>query len=339
MRASSQDRRSSVTSPQAPTRLCTSLALHRIAAAAARPCCSRQRDPRAVCNAKLTLGAARHGMSGNARTARRALVIIGRRMRPARVACPFSCKDRRHEQFNDLPLSSSARLRQPQRVLLRLRSAHRALAPAQPPRQGGGGRACRRTGEDQTPGHQILETMRPIEEFNAYPGAGLMARVDERLGGADWTGLARLVQHISAALMSNGYREEESAWAPTTKARTDRRLPAPVGGSRTEPPAVLRSPDRRRGRTLDLASTEGNIPPAAPRRGQFVYEAVVVGSFEDAVLAGCSIQPAVGRDHRRLRLQVAARAAGAARIARAAPARRQVGGQFRHERRLARMLR
>ena len=86
---------------------------------------------------------------------------------------------------------------------------------------------------------QILETMRPIEEFNAYPGAGLMARVDERLGGADWTGFARLVQRISSALISNSYRDEARPGRPTRKARTawptscPRRWGAARAGGRT----------------------------------------------------------------------------------------------------------
>ena len=134
---------------------------------------------------------------------------------------------------------------------------------------------------------QILETLRPIEEFNAYPGASLMARVEERLSGADWTGLARLVQRISGALMSNGYRDEAGAWSTDEEGES--------GMADFLPPSVGRGQSRRPYfEVLIVAAGERSTWPALKetfrrlRRDEdsFIYEPVVVGSFEDAVLAG-----------------------------------------------------
>jgi arginine decarboxylase len=58
----------------------------------------------------------------------------------------------------------------------------------------------------------LLAELAPVEELNAYPGPHLMSVVRERLQGSDWTGLARLVQRIGMALLSNSYRDDASEW-------------------------------------------------------------------------------------------------------------------------------
>jgi len=57
----------------------------------------------------------------------------------------------------------------------------------------------------------VLEELLPLEDFNGYPGPHLMSHLQERLKTGDWTGLARLVQRISAALLSNSYRDDAEA--------------------------------------------------------------------------------------------------------------------------------
>ena len=58
----------------------------------------------------------------------------------------------------------------------------------------------------------VLEELHPIEELNAYPGPHLIALVQARLANGDWVGLARIVQRISSALLSNSYRDNREAW-------------------------------------------------------------------------------------------------------------------------------
>ena len=57
-----------------------------------------------------------------------------------------------------------------------------------------------------------LAGLAPIEDLCGYPGPGLMAAVKERLQTGDTTGLSRLAQRISMALLSNSYRDDTSAW-------------------------------------------------------------------------------------------------------------------------------
>ncbi|MGE5666982.1 MAG: decarboxylase [Betaproteobacteria bacterium] len=125
-----------------------------------------------------------------------------------------------------------------------------------------------------------------MEDLNGYPGPHLMAQVHERLSTGDWTGLARLVQRISIALLSNSYREDREAW--TTDDETEAHLPDIL------PPSVGRGQTRKPYfEVLIVAAGERATWPVLRetfkrlRRDEdaFVYEPVVVGSFEDAVLA------------------------------------------------------
>jgi arginine decarboxylase len=113
-----------------------------------------------------------------------------------------------------------------------------------------------------------------------------MALVQDRLRTGDWTGFARLVQRISSALLSNSYRDEPDAWSPDEDG--DTRLPDVL------PPSVGRGQSRRPYFELLFVSpseraTWGEIRDTFRRlrraEDDFVYEPVVVGTFEDAVLA------------------------------------------------------
>ena len=132
----------------------------------------------------------------------------------------------------------------------------------------------------------ILTAMQPLEELNGYPGPRLTAQVQERFSANDWAGFQRLVQRIGSALMSNSYRESLEAWKTEEEGESSLIdiLPPTLGRGQSRRPyfeVLIVTPDdratwpemrqlwRRMQRDLD----------------PFVYEPVVVGTMEDALLA------------------------------------------------------
>jgi arginine decarboxylase len=133
---------------------------------------------------------------------------------------------------------------------------------------------------------KLLADMAPIEDFCGYPGPRLMVQMHERLQTADWTSFARLVQRISNALLTNGYRESADAWKAEEEGepRPTDILPPSIGRGQSRKPyfeVLMVSPGER--------SMWPEIREAFRRlrrvEDPFVYEPVIVGSFEDAVLA------------------------------------------------------
>ena len=132
----------------------------------------------------------------------------------------------------------------------------------------------------------LVSELEPLETFCGYPGSGLMAQVRERLQRGDWTGFTRLSQRISAALLSNSYRDDTEAWKADEEgeARLPDILPPALGRGQSRKPyfeVLVVSPGER--------STWPEIRETFRRlrrtEDEFVYEPVVVGSFEDAILA------------------------------------------------------
>ncbi len=116
---------------------------------------------------------------------------------------------------------------------------------------------------------QILETLRPIEEFNAYPGPRLMARVERAPEGAATGRASRGSRSASAlAAVEQLPRRSRARGRPTRKARAaPGGHPAAVGRPRPERASpTARSLIVAAGRALDLAGTARNVPPAAARR-------------------------------------------------------------------------
>jgi arginine decarboxylase len=152
----------------------------------------------------------------------------------------------------------------------------KALAAAGP-------RAPAAAGEDP---RTLLAELQPLEELCGYPGPGLMAQVHERLQTKDWTGFARLVQRISGALLSNSYRDDVGPWKADEEgeARVPDILPPSIGRGQSRRPyfEVLIVSPAERATWPEIRETFRRL-----RRTEddFVYEPVVVGSFEDAVLA------------------------------------------------------
>ena len=113
-----------------------------------------------------------------------------------------------------------------------------------------------------------------------------MAQVHEHLKAGDWTGFARLVQKISGALLSSSYRDDQEPWK--TEDEGDARLPDVL------PPSIGRGQGRRPYfEILFVSPAERAMWPGIREtfrrlrrvEDDFVYEPVVVGSFEDAALA------------------------------------------------------
>ena len=138
----------------------------------------------------------------------------------------------------------------------------------------------------QQEAQKLLADMGPIEDFCGYPGPRLMAQLHERLQTGDRTGFARLVQRVSNGLLTNSYRDNSEAWKAEeeAEARPTDILPPSIGRGQNRKPyfeVLMVSPGER--------STWPEIRETFRRlrrvEDPFIYEPVVVGSFEDAVLA------------------------------------------------------
>ena len=133
---------------------------------------------------------------------------------------------------------------------------------------------------------ELLAELAPLEGFCAYPGPGLMAQVHERLQTGDRTGFARLVQRISSALLSNSYRDDVEPWKADEEGegRAPDILPPSVGRGQARRPyfEILCVSPADRVMWPEIRETFRRLRRV---EDEFVYEPVVVGSFEDAVLA------------------------------------------------------
>src|SRR5262245_42350392 len=132
----------------------------------------------------------------------------------------------------------------------------------------------------------LLTELAPLEELCGYPGPRLMGQVRERLQTGDKTGFARLVQRISGALLAGSYRDDLEPWKAEEESETRAPdiLPPSIGHGQSRRPyfEVLLVPPSERAMWPEIRETFRRL-----RRieDEFVYEPVVVGSFEDAVLA------------------------------------------------------
>ena len=133
---------------------------------------------------------------------------------------------------------------------------------------------------------RLVEELAPLEDVNGYPGPHLLARLNERLVSGDAAGFSRLAQRIGLSLMTNSYRDDALAWSADDEADSEMPdvLPPSVGGQRARRPyfEVLIVSAGERSTWHALRETFRKL-----RRDEdaFVYEPVVVGSYEDAVLA------------------------------------------------------
>ena len=120
----------------------------------------------------------------------------------------------------------------------------------------------------------------------AQAGPRLLTQLHERFNTADWTGFARLVQRISIALLSNSYRDDLEAWKSEDEgeAHMPDVLPPSIGHGQARKPyfeVLVVTPGER----STWAATREGMRKLRRDTDEFVYEPVMVGSFEDAMLA------------------------------------------------------
>jgi arginine decarboxylase len=131
-----------------------------------------------------------------------------------------------------------------------------------------------------------LADVRPLEDFFAYPGSRLMKTLAERIAADDALGVARLVRRVSGALLSGSYRYESGQWdssSDDTDALPERLGQTFEGGETRRPyfetlfvtPAPAGS----------LAKLAHEIRRLRRVEDAMIYEPVLVGSVEDAILA------------------------------------------------------
>ncbi len=139
-----------------------------------------------------------------------------------------------------------------------------------------------------------IAAMAPVEEFHAYPGARLLGALRERIAGNDASGAAALARRISNALLTRAYRERPGEWdmhdeMPASEVVDV--LPPALGEREAHRPyfEVLFVTSQPAARWPALAAEVRRL-----RRPEdaFVYEAVIVGSFEDAFCAA-AINPGI----------------------------------------------
>jgi arginine decarboxylase len=131
-----------------------------------------------------------------------------------------------------------------------------------------------------------LAALGPLEELCGYPGPVLLATLKERLQTGDWTAFARLAQRISLALLSNSYRDDPEAWKSDEEgeAHAPEVLPPGIARAQARKPyfeVLVVTPGER----STWETTRETLRRLRRDTDSFIYEPVVVGSFEDAVLA------------------------------------------------------
>jgi arginine decarboxylase len=133
------------------------------------------------------------------------------------------------------------------------------------------------------------DAMLPLEDYWAYPGAGLIGALRGLLEAGDGASLARLAQRISDSLLSHAYRHSPESW--DDDAHHDDALDL----SEMMPPSLAQPGLTRQKPYFEVLFVSEDPRHAWPqvRRAmrrlrrdgdQFNYETVVVGSFEDAFL-------------------------------------------------------
>lgn len=132
---------------------------------------------------------------------------------------------------------------------------------------------------------QLLDEIRPLEDYQAYPGQRLLTILSERLNSKDYLGAQRMAQRISSSMLDRSYRHDQNDWEVADD------LPS-ASADRT--PAAAESSEHHRPyfEVLTVNPMPTSLWPQQLREmrrlrrplDEFIYEPVMVGSFEDAVL-------------------------------------------------------
>lgn len=131
-----------------------------------------------------------------------------------------------------------------------------------------------------------LSDLRPMESYFAYPGVQLLRTLDDRIADGDAMGAARLVLRMSNALLSGSYRYDEGEWeaAEESGGEGPDRTPPGMAGSLARRPyfeALFVSPAP----PARAAAICREIRELRRHDDTLIYEPVMVGSVEDALLA------------------------------------------------------
>ncbi|MFN0127243.1 MAG: decarboxylase [Verrucomicrobiales bacterium] len=133
----------------------------------------------------------------------------------------------------------------------------------------------------------LVEVLTVFETFHAYPGENLMRSVKDSLARQDYSAFSRITTRIARAIITGSYRRSANAWKAAEEADTE--------GSERLLKDYFETGDLTRPYFEVLIVTDDPSPEQV-RQGKselrqlrrpedpFVYEAVMVPSFEEGVL-------------------------------------------------------
>ncbi|TXR47086.1 decarboxylase [Phyllobacterium endophyticum] len=126
----------------------------------------------------------------------------------------------------------------------------------------------------------------PIEEFHAFPGAGLMGALREKLHGDNAVGFTELVRRISAAIVTRDFKYDAAEWGTADEVSDSPAdvLPPTLGGREARRPyfeMLMVAP----GATTHAVYQIAEMRKLRRQEDAFIYEMVAVESFEDAICA------------------------------------------------------
>src|SRR6478672_1640482 len=165
------------------------------------------------------------------------------------------------------------------------------------------------TEETVTAIKDLLEPLSVLETFRAFPGEVMMSALKEALARDDYSGFSRIANRIAKAVITGSYRRSANAWklGEENEAENNDRLLKDYfsTGDLTKPyfEVLIVSDDPtpeqvRQGRT-ELRQLRRPEDP-------FIYEAVTVPSFEEAVAAvvmNADVQSVIIKDNFRFKSQ------------------------------------
>ncbi len=145
---------------------------------------------------------------------------------------------------------------------------------------------CGKHGGGRAAVESALAAVRPLEDFFAYPGSRLMKILAERIASDDALSVARMLRRMSGALLSGSYRYDSGEWEASDESSgtTPERLSASLEGGESHRPyfeTLFVTPAPAGG----LAKVAENIRRLRRVEDAMVYEPVLVGSLEDALIA------------------------------------------------------
>ena len=124
------------------------------------------------------------------------------------------------------------------------------------------------------------------EDFFAYPGQSLLRTLEERIVSGDAAGTFRLAQSISTALLTHSYRTNLADWESDEQSQINfagrvRLADEDTASYRPYFEVLVVSPAR----PSAWADLGQELRKLRRTEDKFIYEAIFVGNFEDAVLA------------------------------------------------------